>query len=70
MRSATVLSRPETATEPGTIVKLPFGWSDDETWRDGYYEVSEANIDELRRAGEERRETRARLRETGQVRQE
>ena len=70
MRSATVLSRPEAATEPGTIVKLPFGWSDDETWRDGYYEVSEANIDELRRAGEERRETRARLRETGQVRQE
>ena len=60
----------ETATEPGAIVKLPFGWSEDETWRDGYYEVSEANIDELRRTGEERRGTRARLRETGQIRQE
>ena len=70
MRSATVLPQPDPATEPGAIVKLPFGWSEDATWRDGYYEVSDANIDELRRAGEERRETRARLRETGQVRQE
>ena len=60
----------ETATEPGTIVELPFGWSEDETWRTGYYEVGEANVDELRRAGGERRKTRARLRETGQVRQE
>ena len=39
----------ETATEPGAVVELPFVWNENENWRDGYYKVSEANIDELRR---------------------
>lgn len=60
----------ETASEPGTVVNLPLRWSDDESWRDGYFQVSEANIDALRRAGEERRAARAHLRATGQVRSE
>lgn len=58
----------ETATEPGTTVTLPYRWSDDESWRDGYFKVSEDNKDELRQAGEERRTRRAALREAGQVR--
>ncbi len=60
----------ESASEPGTTLTLPQRWSDDESWRDGYFEVSEANIDALRRAGEERRAARALLRATGQVRTE
>ncbi|MCE2460078.1 MAG: hypothetical protein J4F38_04785 [Pseudomonadales bacterium] len=60
----------ETAAEPGTVVTLPHRWSDDESWRDGYFQVSEANIEALRRAGEERRAARAQLRATGQVRTE
>ena len=60
----------ESANEPGTTLALPHRWSDDESWRDGYFKVSEANIDALRRAGEERRAARAHLRATGQVRTE
>ena len=60
----------ETAAEPGTVVTLPHRWSDDESWRDGYFQVNEANIEALRRAGEERRAARAQLRATGQVRTE
>ena len=60
----------ETASEPGTVVTMPYRWSDEESWRDGYFKVSEANIDALRRAGEERRAARAHLRGTGQVRTE
>ena len=60
----------ESAVEPGTIVTMPYRWSDDESWRDGYYKVSDENIDELHRAGEERRAMRARLRETGRIRKE
>ena len=60
----------ETASEPGNVVTMPYRWSDDESWRDGYFEVNETNIDALRRAGEERRATRADLRATGQVRTE
>lgn len=60
----------ESASEPGTTLTLTQRWSDDESWRDGYFKVSEANIDALRRAGEERRAARAHLRETGQVRTE
>ena len=60
----------ETASEPGTAVTLPYRWTEDESWRDGYFKVSEANIDALRRAGEERRAARAHLRATGQVRAE
>ena len=58
----------ESASDPGTTLTLPQRWADDESWRDGYFEVSEANIDALRRAGEERRAARAHLRATGQVR--
>lgn len=58
----------ETASEPGSVVTMPYRWSDDESWRDAYFKVSEANIDALRRAGEERRVARAHLRATGQVR--
>ena len=60
----------ETASEPGTVVTLPHRWSDDESWRDGYFQVNETNIDALRRAGEERRAERAHRRATGQVRPE
>ena len=60
----------EMASEPGSVVTLPYRWGEDkdEDWRHGYFKVSEANADALRRAGEERRVARARLRATGQVR--
>ena len=60
----------DTASVPGTVDTLPYRWSDDESWRAGYFKVDEANIDTLRRAGEERRCARAHLRATGQVRTE
>ena len=58
----------ETATEPGTVVTMPYSWSDDESWRDGYYRIREQDRERLYRVGEERRARRQRLRQTGQVR--
>ena len=43
------------AKKPGTTVRLPHRWSEDETWRDGYARVDESNVEALRKMGEQRR---------------
>jgi len=59
----------EDATEPATIVTMPYRWSRDDEWREGYFAVRDEDREALRRAGVERRTARQRLRDTGQVRQ-
>lgn len=58
----------ETAAGPATTVTMPYRWSSDESWRDGYFKIREEDLETLRLAGEERRATRRHLREIGQVR--
>ena len=58
----------ETATGPATTVTVPYRWSSDESWRDGYFKIREEDLETLRLAGEERRAKREHLREIGQVR--
>jgi hypothetical protein len=48
----------EQARFPRTTLQTPFRW-DDDAWRAGYMRVDEANAEELRRAGEERRTRQA-----------
>ena len=59
----------ESAGAPPTL-RLPHRWSEDESWRDAYMAIREADIDALRRKGEERRAHREALREAGRVRKE
>ena len=58
----------ETATGPATLATMPYRWSTDESWRDGYFKIREEDLENLRLAGEERRARRQHLREIGQVR--
>lgn len=60
----------EAAPAARTTARLPFRWSEDETWRDGYMRIAEADAETLRRQGEERRAHRQALREAGRVRKE
>lgn len=45
----------ESARFPRTTVQTPFGWSEDESWRQNYARVDPERIEALRRAGERRR---------------
>ena len=49
----------ESATAPATTVQAPFAW-DGDRWRSDYMRVDDANREQLRRAGDIRRERRAR----------
>jgi hypothetical protein len=57
----------ESATMPRTTVQTPFAWSDDESWRDRYARVDDANRDLLRRLGDERRARLAKAKAAGAV---
>jgi hypothetical protein len=57
----------ESARFPQTTVRTPFTWDGDE-WRGNYMRVDEANLEELRRAGEERRERQAARKDEGRAR--
>lgn len=60
----------ESATGYGNTVRLPYRWSADESWRDGYMAIGPDELAELRRRGEERRTHRQTLRDAGRVRVE
>jgi hypothetical protein len=45
----------ESATLPRTTIQTPFVWSDDESWKDRYARVDEAEAERLRALGESRR---------------
>lgn len=68
--AAAAVSLFESASAPRTTLRLPYRWRQDESWRDGYLTVREADRAALRRKGEERRALRRKLRETGRVRRE
>jgi hypothetical protein len=61
MQSATMdmaLDLLQSAWQPRTTVQTPFIWSEDETWRKGFMQVSEAQREALRKAGKIRRAQR------------
>ena len=44
----------ETAERPRTTRRAPYRWSADESWRERYMEVREADLPRLRRGGQTR----------------
>ena len=60
----------ETAQAARTTIESLYTWSGDESWRDHYLEIRDADIPRLRRMGEERRAARAQLRAEGHVRKD
>ena len=60
----------DSATGFGNTLRLPYRWSTDESWRDGYMTIGADEIAELHRRGEERRAHRQALRDAGRVRVE
>ena len=47
------------AWQPRTTVQAPFIWSEDETWRTAFMNVSEERLEEYKRAGEARHAAQA-----------
>ena len=66
---ATGLNLFAAADGPGTVVRTPYLWSPDETWRERYLEVREEDLAALAAKGAARRALRQQLRDTGHVRQ-
>ena len=58
----------ESAGVPRTTVQSPFSWSEDESWKDAYARVDDAQAEKLRRAGEQRRARQQQVREDGTTR--
>ena len=56
----------EMAAGPRTTVRLPYRWGGDESWRDNYMAVRDADLKDLRRQGDERRVQRRKLRIGGE----
>ena len=63
--AASALSFFEQATPENSILRLSHRWSESETWRDAYAEVTDQNRDELLRKGEERRSQQEQLKASG-----
>ena len=59
----------ETADRPRTTTRIPYRWSEDESWRARYLEVRPEDVAELAARGAERRAFRARMRAEGRVRE-
>lgn len=51
----------DSASGPRTVVRTPYRWSDDESWRERYMEVRPENRAELAARGEARRLQRAQV---------
>ena len=58
----------ESATHPGTVVKAPVRWSDNDDWRSRYAEIRPEDRARLAAAGEARRALRDQLKAAGKVR--
>jgi hypothetical protein len=57
----------ESATLPRTTVQAPFDWSEDESWKERYAKVDEAEAERLRSLGEARRERQERSKQASQT---
>jgi hypothetical protein len=53
------LSLLETALRPQTTVVSPLMWGEDQSWRAGYMQVLEGDLEKLRAMGESRRRSRS-----------
>jgi len=49
------------ASKPGVTLQTPFSWAADDDWRGVYSRVDDSNREELKRKGEARRKSRAKL---------
>jgi len=58
----------ESARLPRTTVQTPFIWDDDDSWKERYARVDEAEADRLRRAGEARRAAQGEAHASGRAR--
>ena len=58
----------ESATEARTVVRAPFEWSEDHSWRDRYSRVDDSNREALRAKGELRRQQQAAAKASGKTR--
>ncbi len=52
----------ETAAGPRTTARLPYRWGGDESWRDNYMAICDADLKALHQQGEARRALRRKLR--------
>ena len=52
----------ETAAGPRTTVRLSYRWGGDQSWRDNYMAIRDADLKALRQQGEARRALRRKLR--------
>lgn len=57
---ATGIDMLERATAPGTVLRTPFCWGEDESWRAQYMRVGARNAERLAAMGAARRQSRAR----------
>jgi hypothetical protein len=58
----------QAAIAPRTTVQTPFTWPTSQAWRTNFMRVDESTIEELRRAGVERREQQAARKAEGRAR--
>ena len=58
----------DTATQAGTLLRAPFEWSEDQSWRDCYARVDDSNREALRRKGEQRRQQQTAAKASGKGR--
>lgn len=50
-----------------TVKRLPYRWSDDDSWRDAYARVDETNREYLKQLGDERRSQQAQLKQVNDL---
>jgi len=58
----------DSATEPNTVVRTPFSWGEDDSWRDAYARVDDTNRQRLFELGEQRRKLQATTKASGEKR--
>ena len=59
---ASAMAMFETAAGPRTTARLPYRWGGDESWRDNYMAIRDADLKALHQQGEARRALRRKLR--------
>ena len=57
-----------TAESANTMERIPYIWSEDNSWRDDYARVDDSNREELAHRGEERRRIQAEQKSAGMER--
>jgi len=58
----------ESAKESRTTERTPYEWSNTDSWREAYLRVDDSNREQLKRAGEQRRQQQAEAKSRGETR--